>query len=60
MKSKSLVRMYLDISIELGINLEKVIYNKLSSNDLKIISIFLTEDDNKLKCNILVSDDVER
>ncbi len=43
-----------------GQNIDSIIYNKLSSNDLRIISVFLTENDNKLKCNILVSNDVER
>lgn len=43
-----------------GKNIENVIYNKLSSNDLRTISVFLTENDDKLKCNIVVSDDVER
>lgn len=43
-----------------GKNIEKAIYSKLSSNDLRIISIFLSENDGKLKCNIKVSDDVER
>lgn len=42
-----------------GKNIESIVYNKLSSNDLRTISIFLTENDNKLKCNILVSNDVE-
>ena len=43
-----------------GKKIERILYNKLNSNDLRNISIILIEKDEKLKYSVLVGNDVKR